>query len=357
MKSSPRRRKVLNARKGVSFTPVKKKTPTKRVVRWRDDETEEGTLADFEKTPQKPALTLDPVNIGISDTAPTLPPLPTYLEVPEETSDSSPSLVVPEPSTLSLAKPNRFQAGFLSKSRGSDGSPAPTAPTLSLNLAGSSDSEDKPTPLRPLDVSRSGNYLSPTLKGSVRSPKPPVTTSLDENNPPSAIPLSATASASNSDSETSTVIDPNKLRSALHSAKRRDRLSSLSSTAASNAKRISSISSQSSVPFQPHHRVSNSYSGPLASSTNGISRQRRLSGDRNDRRRSPPITCSPPGESRAFTPGQARRMNLGGSVRCDSSSPQKERVDSKTRRITIGSAAMAGAGPTRPAQRASVVWR
>ncbi|EON96199.1 putative chromosome-associated kinesin kif4 protein [Phaeoacremonium minimum UCRPA7] len=69
MKSSPRRRKVLNARKGVSFTPVKKKTPTKRVVRWRDDETEEGTLADFEKTPQKPALTGPRGNIGFKPLA------------------------------------------------------------------------------------------------------------------------------------------------------------------------------------------------------------------------------------------------------------------------------------------------
>jgi kinesin family member 18/19 len=48
MKQSPRRRKIAVVRKGVSFTPVKKK----QSVRWRDDETE-GTLADFERTPQK----------------------------------------------------------------------------------------------------------------------------------------------------------------------------------------------------------------------------------------------------------------------------------------------------------------
>lgn len=57
---SPKRRKATTGKKGVSFTP-KKKSPgklLKRGVRWRDD-TDEGTLAEFEKTPQRTELTPD----------------------------------------------------------------------------------------------------------------------------------------------------------------------------------------------------------------------------------------------------------------------------------------------------------
>lgn len=56
MRASPKRRGLLRgARKGVSFTPMKKKSPVKglkRGVRWKDD-TEDGTLAEFEKSPPK----------------------------------------------------------------------------------------------------------------------------------------------------------------------------------------------------------------------------------------------------------------------------------------------------------------
>jgi kinesin family protein 18/19 len=70
---------------------------------------------------------------------------------------------------------------------------------------------------------------------------------------------------------------------------------------------------------------------------------------------------------RAFTAGQARRMNMGGSVRLDGTSPNKDRAgtasgDGKTRRITIGSSAQApGPSPAgvagKAGSRASVVWR
>jgi kinesin family protein 18/19 len=433
--NSPRRmRKAGPARRvgagGVSFTPVKaaKRSPAaaRRGVRWRDDETEEGTLADFEKTPQRTAewtpeqkRSTSPEKSTVSQPTVAVSPAPSRLshvesaatddkeqeklqaEAEMDADTSSPSLVLPDVSTLHVAKPNRFQAGFLAKSRDPG---SPVGPTLSLHLRASaspsSDSESRSTPLRSIPVSRAANALSPSGQGPrYLSPKSSFSSStgssgafsnlstfstlstLDENNPPSRTAGgNNTASASSgSDSECST-IDPTKLRSALHSAKRRDRLSSMSGTAASNAKRHSSIGG-SSFPLaalSTHHRASSSYSGPpLASSTNGISRHRRGSAER---RRSPPISCSPVGDdylsfqgavasNRAFTAGQARRMNLGGSVRLESSASPDRRMgpDSRVRRITIGSAAMAGAGAAsgsgvqgsvRPSgARASVAWR
>ncbi|KAK2597255.1 hypothetical protein N8I77_013115 [Diaporthe amygdali] len=388
---SPRRRKAVNAKKGVSFTPVKKKSTPKRVLRWRDEETS-GTLADYDKTPKKFDPSPIPQHREASPDAavPPRPAMPSYLHSAGDSgSDSSPSLVVPKTASLSLAKPSRFQAGFLSKSQPSqdDGSPLSAPPSMRLNLAGAS---DRISPLRALDVDRTGNHLSsPRSTGSLRSsPKPPRLTPLDENSPPAANFANASFSpaASNSDAESTTkTIDPTKLRTALHLAKRRDRLSSMGSTASANAKRVSSVgSSGSGIDSRRRslHRVSSSYSGPLASSTNGISRDRRRrsgSGEgfgagtaTSERRRSPPISCaaSPPangGAARAFTAGQARRMNMGGSMRLEgmvsprgvaakSSAAAQARLDSKARRITIGSAAgMPGGAGT--SKRPSVVWR
>ncbi|OIW23890.1 kinesin-domain-containing protein [Coniochaeta ligniaria NRRL 30616] len=373
MKSSPRRRKVIVRKGGVSFTPVKKKSPSaRRVVRWRDDETESGTLADFEKTPQR--IDGTPDSASPAKTVPPLPPLPSYLSQTDSQSDSSPSLTLPDMTSLGASKPNRFQAGFLSKSRPSTANGSPIPPTLTLNLASGSDPDERPSPLRSIPVSRAGNAFSPPAR-SGGSPGPSATQP-DENKPPANSAQSAQQqhSGSGSDSESSSLLDSTKLRTALHSAKRRDRLTS--STASFNAKRMSSVGSSTSTTSG--HRASASYSGP-ASSTNGISRHH------HHRRGSPPMTCSPPSESssgagrdslRAFTAGQARRMNMGGSVRLDGTSPNKDRgaSDGRTRRITIGSGVGVGgvappagaagpvpgpspAGAAGKGARASVVWR
>lgn len=379
---SPRRRKAVNVKKGVSFSPAKKKSTPRRVVRWRDDENEQGTLADFEKTPKKFHPSPSPQHsMNSPDTSiPPRPAVPSYLlSSGDSASDSSPSLVLPETSSVPISKASRFQAGFLSKSRPSQegSSPISGPPSMRLNLAvaAAAGKDGRASPLRSLDVDRTGNHLSPPSSGSLRSnPKPPRLTPLDENSPPPANADAAlTAPASNSDSESTTTIDSTKLRTALHLAKRRDRLSSMGGTASSNAKRISSIGTAGSIDRRRSlHRVSASYSGPLASSTNGISRQRRRSGSAEhggaaERRKSPPISCSPPGGARAFTPGQARRMNMGGSMRLDgmispknvaekASIPRLQGVDGKARRVTIGSAA-AGIPVPAPGKRASVVWR
>ncbi|KAI1840677.1 hypothetical protein JX266_013139 [Neoarthrinium moseri] len=368
-KGSPRRRKALNTRKAISFTPVKKKSPSKRVVRWRDDDGESGTLADFEKTPKKFQATLEQSS---PEKAIEVAPVASYLNN-DSAEESSPSLVMPETTSLPLSKPNRFQTGFLSKSRPSIGgvpNGSPVAPSLSLNLA-SSDG-DRASPLRNLDLSRAANVRSsPIGRSASVSPQPPrasglpqalsihsrqaLSPSRDENHPPST---------SNSDSETNSLIDTSKLRSALHATKRRDRLSS-GSAISSNARRVSSLGSYSGIPasrgLDGSHKPSNSYSGPLASSTNGISRLRRGSAER---RRSPPMSCSPPDLAgiRAFTPGQARRMGMGGSMRVMGSPSDRGRdrernggVESKNRRITIGGSGLM-AGSARK-ERGGVVWR
>ncbi|KAJ6442521.1 kinesin family protein [Purpureocillium lavendulum] len=316
MKSSPRRRKALGSvKKGVSFTPSKK---SKRGVRWRDDESEDGTLADFAKTPQKydsPDKQVSPEKAAAAaGGAPPAVVVPAHLaDEPATNGDSSPSLEIPEAS--SLAKPSRFQAGFLSKASripSGSGSPLPSPPTLSLNLSSGSPQQDKAaSPLRTLDAAKAGNMSPPPsslpaqrTRLSPRLPRPVV---VDENTPLSSTPEKG------SDSECS--IDPRKLRSAMNSVKKDKarRVSTLTSTAASNAKRVSSIGSAAAAAPRPSLPAS-----ALASTTNGISRHRRGS---LERRRSPPLACSPSDlrAERGLTAGQARRMNMGGSVRLDKS--------------------------------------
>ncbi|KAK0372953.1 kinesin motor domain-containing protein [Colletotrichum limetticola] len=369
IKLSPRRRKAAaprSPRKGVSFTPVKRKSEAKRGVRWRDDETESG-LADFEKTPKKFEATPEHTS---PEKGLRMPALPSYLRTASPNpgnsgSDDSPTLELPESSSIPPAKPNRFQAGFLTKGRISSigsGSPTVPIPTMSLPLGSSpsSDSGDQVAPLRALDVHRSSNLSPPAFRSRIARASPPPRTSLsgnvsaDENNPPS--PQGPSGSESESPS-----IDPRKIRSALHSMKKvrgeHRRVSSIGGTAASNARRISSVNSIGS-----NHRASASFSGPVASSTNGISRSRRASAER---RLSPPMVCSPPDfrNDRAFTAGQARRMHLGGSLRLEGGSPQAPQhrmasADFKNRRITIGSLAATGKIEKGHAPRPSVAgWR
>ncbi|KAI1374292.1 kinesin-domain-containing protein [Hypoxylon crocopeplum] len=351
VRGSPRRRKALNARKGVSFTPVKKKSPSKRVVRWRDDDGESGTLADFEKTPKK--FESSPERTSLEDAMPKAPPIPLYLNKDSSADESSPSLTLPEVSSLPVSKPNRFQTGFLSKARSSDANGSPTPPTISINLTSSSDG-DKASPLRNLDVSRAANISSPRIRLSSLSPSqipaPRATSPSDENHPPSS---------DSDESSSSSLIDTSKLRSAIHASKRPKRLSSLAGgVAGPSSRRASSVSSLGA------YKSGSGGGGPLASSTNGISRLRRGSAER---RRSPPISCSPPDAAKAFTPGQARRMNMGGSVRGAGGSPseRRERLEAaagaRGRRITIGGATMAagggGGGARRDAGRGSMAWR
>ena len=155
MRLTPKRRRLGGAKKGISFTP-KKKTPskTKLGVRWRDATEEGGSLADFQKTPQK----LDSTPEASSAEALPAPPPPTTTLLPlEEEPPAGPggSSPMPAPPQSSLdvkpaARSDRFKSGFLTKR--SNGSPVP--PTLSQPLT-SSDTDV--SPLRNLEPSLAGN--------------------------------------------------------------------------------------------------------------------------------------------------------------------------------------------------------
>jgi kinesin family protein 18/19 len=137
MKASPRRRKMIAVKKGVQYSPAKKKSPSKskRGVRWRDD-TENGTLAEFQKTPEHLESTPTTSSIDI--------PPPTFsAPIPEPAFDQHGSSPLPSPpkASIDLKRSGRFALGALSKK--SDGSPAPSA---MRNYA--SDSSDNTSPLR-----------------------------------------------------------------------------------------------------------------------------------------------------------------------------------------------------------------
>jgi kinesin family protein 18/19 len=144
MKASPRRRKAAVGKKGISFTP-KKKSPSKRSVRWRDD-TESGALAEFEKTPQKMLSTPE---VSSSEGSATLPAMPAYLaaDVNNDSAGSSPIPTAPQPSLDLRPKSNRFQAGFLSKK--SDGSPP--------KFTGLSSSDTDQSPLRTIEPNKAAH--------------------------------------------------------------------------------------------------------------------------------------------------------------------------------------------------------
>ncbi|SZF05913.1 unnamed protein product [Blumeria hordei] len=152
VKFSPRRKKVGLGKKSVSFTP-KKKSPSKRCVRWRDD-TETGTLTEFEKTPQKLAMTPEDPNIEESYSLPALPTSPTpNAEVNDnDPLSSSPIPAAPIPS-IEIKSKNRFQAGFLSRKSGG----------LSPSSIGQYSNEI--SPLQDIDACNIGNR---SLQGNIQ---------------------------------------------------------------------------------------------------------------------------------------------------------------------------------------------
>ncbi|ODA83187.1 hypothetical protein RJ55_01698 [Drechmeria coniospora] len=340
-RSSPRRRKVLGpAKKGVCFSPTRKSKG--RGVRWRDDESEDGTLADFARTPQKfegssPAKEPPSPGRTVESAAEAAPP--NADDATAAKGEASPPVEVREAaSVVGHPKPSRFQTGFLSKGTRSasqqGGSPLPTPPTLSLNLSPSGtedETETSASPLRTLDAGKASNASPPSRGGLPRSrPSPRVTLpTADENTP-----LQATTETG-SDSECG-VIDLRKLRTAMQSVKKDKarRASILTGTVSANAKRVSSFGPVGDRPSRPSMPAS------LASNANGVSRHRRGS---LERRKSPPLTCSPTEfrTDRSFTAGQARRMNVGGSVRMErptdgGGSP------SESRRVTYSVASLSG---------------
>ncbi|KAG5945425.1 hypothetical protein E4U53_006710 [Claviceps sorghi] len=372
MKSSPRRRKVFGAaKKGISFTPVKK--PRKGGVRWRDDESVDGTLADFASTPQQMDTTPDDRHRSPCERSPVPPPEPAYLvegkrrlEEGNRNSGGRPAVKVDasehtehesedddegegegegeeDNSTATAMPPSRFRAGFLSKSSrvSSQAHESPlqqTPPAGYRSVSYSSPQSGNVPPLRALDAGRAGNLSSPSLPVPRTRLSPsqlkPIPAAVDENNPPShGTPSSGPGSGSCSGSDSdSGLLDARKLRTALQSAKMRRPSALGGPPTGCQGRRVSSISC---IPERTMPRPGMP-SAALASSTNGISRARRGS---LERRRSPPLTCSPEYKGdQNLTAGQARRMNLGtSSLRIESTSSlsPKEGLREAPRRVTI----------------------
>jgi kinesin family protein 18/19 len=161
MKSSPRRKLMGRVKSGVQFSPMKKKTPskTKRGVRWRDD-TENGTLAEFQKTPEHLAGT--PTNPAIGRSPPAYPttsiPIATY-----DGSGGSSPIPTPPKASVDLKGSSRFAVGALSKR--SEGSP-----TSRINNAYASDS-DNASPLREIGDNPRTSSLS-TVENASPGPTP-----------------------------------------------------------------------------------------------------------------------------------------------------------------------------------------
>lgn len=163
VRASPKRRKVAAAKKGVSFTP-KKKSPVKaakRAVRWRDD-TEQGTLAEFEKTPQRFDSTPEAAPVETTFSASSSPVPPTINPEALRPFEGSSPIPAP-PAAAQEAKPrhDRFKAGFLAKR--SDGSPLP--PTIT---SFSSDSDY--SPLRDIDPSKTNRSSLSQVRNANEDP-------------------------------------------------------------------------------------------------------------------------------------------------------------------------------------------
>jgi kinesin family protein 18/19 len=233
MRGSPRRRKIVPGKKGISFTP-NKKSPKKRSVRWRDD-ADSGALAEFEKTPQKLNFTPE---ASSGEASFILPPLPSNLasELLDESTDSSPIPEAPQPSLDIKPKNSRFQAGFLSKRP--DNTSPPTYPS-STSPSSSSDT----SPLRSIDPTKAGNRLSMTSAptSGLANELTPAST------PDSSAPTSDTENISNADSA--------KIRAALRRS-RGSHAHSMSESALRTARRRSptaaSIIGTGSPPAEAH---------------------------------------------------------------------------------------------------------
>jgi kinesin family protein 18/19 len=177
MKASPRRRVKLGAaKKGISFTPKKSGTGLKRGVRWRDD-TEDGTLVEFQATPQG----MENSSPAVAPVEPSLPPM---FSEPTVKQGSSPIPTPPEPSIdiKPAGRSSRFQSGFLSKK--SDGSPLGAPPTSNLLYNNSSDSDQ--SPLREMEINkaphRSSLHVASTVSPDITPSGSGNSSSEDEGN-------------------------------------------------------------------------------------------------------------------------------------------------------------------------------
>ncbi|KAH0341548.1 kinesin-domain-containing protein, partial [Aureobasidium melanogenum] len=187
--ASPRRRKVMAARKSVAFnggTPKKKqsspaKIVAKRGVRWRDD-TEDGKLEEFQPTP--PGLDSSLNEPDMSEFAPSQ----SQSGDRSDNLDSSPIPPPPVPSSEIRSRNSRFQAGFLKKDDGSPVMPGLTnlAMAASENLSplreieANSTFQPKRSPI-PIRLQKAAEFASDDHTGSSASDNDDPTRSLQDS--------------------------------------------------------------------------------------------------------------------------------------------------------------------------------
>ncbi|KAH0272459.1 kinesin-domain-containing protein, partial [Aureobasidium melanogenum] len=187
--ASPRRRKVMAARKSVAFnggTPKKKqsspaKIVAKRGVRWRDD-TEDGKLEEFQPTP--PGLDSSLNEPDMSEFAPSQ----SQSGDRSDNLDSSPIPPPPVPSSEICSRNSRFQAGFLKKDDGSPVMPGLTnlAMAASENLSplreieANSTFQPKRSPV-PIRLQKAAEFASDDHTGSSASDNDDPTRSLQDS--------------------------------------------------------------------------------------------------------------------------------------------------------------------------------
>lgn len=273
VRNSARKRKVALVKKSVTFTP-KKKTPSKRAVRWKDD-VENGALAEFAKTPQKFDSTPEMTPAGPISSGSPAPTTGVMAIAPD--SDPNNSSPVPPPPVTSLDirnKGNRFLTGFLAK-KPDNSNPA----SLKVNTL-TSDSEH--SPLRDLEPDQASN------QGSIQTGAPETSADM--------LP-EGSGSNSSSDSE--------------QNAWKADR---------ADAMKIKSVIK----------RASSSALNSFGATGNG--------GRPHRRRSPGGATSSPPNETALFTASHARRMVKGDKENVSVLSPRTVAPISKSssRRMTLG---------------------
>lgn len=177
--ASPRRRIKLGGpvRRGAAFagpgTPRKKSPSKKRVVRWKDEDTDDGALVEFQPTPKVPDST--PPQPPAEDSSGTLE-IPTMASAIDGNSElgSSPLPTAPAVSgELRKSGGGRFATGFLTKRNET----SPALQSLCLPRAPMS-SEDDSSPLREMEGNRAPHALRRT---SLRMTSPSVSNVDSEN--------------------------------------------------------------------------------------------------------------------------------------------------------------------------------
>lgn len=327
---SPKRRGLLgSARKGISFTPTKKKrSPVKglkRGVRWKDDTEDGGALAEFEKTPQKLQRTPDVSSSGDSTLAATLPTATSILPTPpvSEHTGSSPIPAPPQSAATTNLPPknNRFQAGFLSKKSSADGSPLSQSmlPPVMTSLSSSDNDNSDTSPLRP---------LQPTSHATINRTSSLSHVNVADHNKDNASSDTAStgsaASASGSDTENSNPLNSKAAASSTSHSNPSSTIDPLKIRTAMKQRHVSSVAHRQSSTGTPNYM-------------------------RVQRRRSPTAasTGSPQSSSEGmFSAGQARRMvprsekeNHNGVL-----SPRTAHISKAGRRTTLGGFGEGGGG-------------